>query len=196
MIDECQQGPIMTINEWPWVPTMTNSHRAIGTSFDKQQQVPMTLNKWPITSPMIPQAAPILHPCSLPCRPPLAYPISADTTEYPSKCVCQPKCEGEPNTNPSLNVSTPPCPCPWCKAQHKHQQFVIHGEPRTQQPGEGMQLGQGSVESPSLDQQGVIEGERWCLLLFPFYLYIVGISSHKNILLVDKKCTLYCPLPE
>ena len=56
-----QQVPTSRINEWPWVPTTTNSHGAIGPSFNKWPQVPTMLSELPIASTMIPQSAPILY---------------------------------------------------------------------------------------------------------------------------------------
>ena len=47
-IDERPQGPITTIDERSRVPTMTTSHGAIGTSFDKRPRAPTTINEWEI----------------------------------------------------------------------------------------------------------------------------------------------------
>ena len=110
------------------------------------RQMAMALREWTLTPLMIPPPAPILHSHSLPCRLTLAYPILADTMESPSKCTCQPKCEGEPNTNLSPNVSTLTTSTLGKRATT--QAPAVHyqcGELRTQQPGEGIQLGQGSV---------------------------------------------------
>ncbi|KIJ90858.1 hypothetical protein K443DRAFT_14897 [Laccaria amethystina LaAM-08-1] len=92
---------------------------------------PTMLNEWPIAPPTIPQPAPILQQTQ---------------QGSPSKCGCQPKCEGEPNTNPSPNASTPTTSTSVKRATTQapaiHYQ---HGELRIQHQGEGMQLGQGSA---------------------------------------------------
>jgi hypothetical protein len=38
--------------------------------------------------------------------------------------------------------------------------------------------------APTFDEQGVVEGERWCPYL-PFFFYIVGKPSHITVFLVD-----------
>ena len=126
-IDKRLRGPITTIDKGP-LPELINGYN---------RPQPRSMNS---------------HKGSL--APPLTnghgHPRQSTNGKSPSKHGCQPKCEGEPSTKPSVNTSTP---------HHVHIHEVSHNvstsvcyqcrELRAQYRGEGTELRHRGT--PSLD---------------------------------------------